>query len=194
MCSEIRTLEDAIDRVNKDHKKTEARNQAFDFIHEMGWLLQRNQLKLKLRGMDHCDFSPFPLERFKWLVEFAVEKDWCAVAKKLLGILFNGVVGPDEHHPFDQVLVDMCLLHRAVQRNCRAMVEFLLHYVPGSEIKSKSDSVHNSHIFKPDIAGPGGLTPLHIAASTAGSELVLDALTNDPASVSTLLFLYVSSL
>ncbi|OWM67383.1 hypothetical protein CDL15_Pgr000835 [Punica granatum] len=187
VCSEIRTLENAIDTVIEDHERAKARDQALDFINEMGWLLQCNHLKLRLKAVDLYDFSLFPLERFKWLVDFAVEKDWCAVVKKLLGILFGGVVGPEEHQPINRVLLDMGLLHRAVQRNCRAMVEFLLRYVPseelGSEMESKADPLQNCYVFKPDAAGPGGLTPLHIAASTAGSDLVLDALTNDPTSV-----------
>lgn len=35
-------------------------------------------------------------------------------------------------------------------------------------------------LFRPDMLGPSGLTPLHIASSTSGAESILDALTNDP--------------
>jgi hypothetical protein len=38
-------------------------------------------------------------------------------------------------------------------------------------------------LFTPDVIGPAGLTPLHIAAGKDGSEDVLDALTEDPGMV-----------
>lgn len=40
-----------------------------------------------------------------------------------------------------------------------------------------------SSLFRPDAVGPAGLTPLHIAAGTDGSEDVLDALTGDSGEV-----------
>jgi hypothetical protein len=38
-------------------------------------------------------------------------------------------------------------------------------------------------LIRPDMAGPAGLTPLHIAASMQGAEDVVDALTSDPCQV-----------
>lgn len=196
VCSEICTLEGVIETdvptvdINKDAEKTEAKNQALDFIHEMGWLLHRNHLNWSLNHLNP-NLSLFPFRRFKWLMEFSMDHDWCAVVKKLLGILCDGTVDLEDHSSVEFALSDMCLLHRAVQRNCRPMVELLLRYVPdkvvdkpGSEQKSQVDGNNYGFIFKPNVAGPAGLTPLHVAASREGSESVLDALTEDPGLVS----------
>ncbi|XVF62361.1 hypothetical protein PTKIN_Ptkin09bG0001500 [Pterospermum kingtungense] len=192
VCSEICTLEGVIETaiatidINKDAEKMKAKNQALDFIHEMGWLLHRNHLNWRLNHLNP-NLSLFPFRRFKWLMEFSMEHDWCAVVKKLLGILFAGTVDLEDHSSIEFALLDMCLLHRAVQRNCRPMVELLLRYVPdkvldkpGSEQKPRMDGTNYGFMFKPNVAGPAGLTPLHVAASREGSESVLDALTEDP--------------
>jgi len=85
----------------------------------------------------------------------------------------------------------MGLLHRAVQRNCRPMVELLLRYTPdkqlggpGTQQNQLADENNSRFMFKPDVAGPAGLTPLHVAACRDGAENVLDALTDDPGLVS----------
>ncbi|XP_037496239.1 squamosa promoter-binding-like protein 1 [Jatropha curcas] len=185
-CSEIRMLENVLDftETNADVNgigKMEAKNQAMDFIHEIGWLLHRSQLKYRLADLDpYTDL--FPLKRFKWLMEFSVDHEWCAVVKKLLNLLFNGVIGIGEHSSLNVALSEMGLLHRAVRKNSRSLVELLLRYVP-----EKSGAVNNlliggsseNFLFRPDVAGPAGLTPLHIAAGKDGSEDVLDALTDD---------------
>ena len=67
----------------------------------------------------------------------------------------------------------------AVRRNCRALVELLLRYTP----VSSSNDFNQYFLFRPDVKGPAGLTPLHIAAGTDGSEAVVDALTDDPGKV-----------
>lgn len=164
-----------------------------DFIHEMGWLLHRSQLRSRLGDLDP-NADPFPLKRFKWLMEFSVDHDWCAVVRKLLDILIEGCVGEGEDHSFIPALSEMGLLHRAVRKNSRPLVEFLLKYVPKnisdklhSEDKAVSDGVNHKYFFRPDVTGPAGLTPLHIAAGKDGSEDVLDALTNDPGMVRFLL-------
>ncbi|XWS53451.1 hypothetical protein CRYUN_Cryun10bG0002500 [Craigia yunnanensis] len=195
VCSEICTLEGVIETavptvdINKNAEKMETKNQALDFIHEMGWLLHRNHLNWRL-GHLNPNSNLFPFGRFKWLMEFSMDHDWCAVVKKLLGILFDGTVDLGDHSSFEFALLDMCLLHRAVGRNCRPMVELLLRYVPdkvldkpGSEQKPEVDGNYYGLMFKPNDAGPAGLTPLHMAASREGSENVLDALTDDPGSV-----------
>ncbi|XP_057468455.1 LOW QUALITY PROTEIN: squamosa promoter-binding-like protein 1 [Actinidia eriantha] len=176
VCSEICMLESAIegaeiaDDVQPESEQIKARNSALDFIHEMGWLLHRSQVKCRLDPTNPV-LNLFPFKRFSWLMEFSVEHNWCAVVKKLLGILFNGSVDSGEHPSVELALLEMCLLHRAVRRNCRSMVEFLLRYIP--------DGASN-FLFNSDAIGAGGLTPLHIAASRDASESVLDALTNDP--------------
>lgn len=162
--------------VEKEKKETEARTRALDFVNEMGWLLHRNQLKIKLTSMDpNSDLYSF--KRFKWLIEFSVDHDWCAVVKKLLGIIFSGTVDIADHDSVEVALVEVGLLHRAVRRNSSPMVELLLNYHHENGLDGRR---RESGLFRPDAAGPGGLTPLHIASGKDGSESVLDALTNDP--------------
>lgn len=87
------------------------------------------------------------------------------------------------------------LLHRAVRMKSRAMVELLLGYAPSflggindpdmERFKRKLDfKVRWGAIFKPDMHGPGGLSPLHVAASLQDGEEVVDALTSGPFGVS----------
>ncbi|KAB2599223.1 squamosa promoter-binding-like protein 1 [Pyrus ussuriensis x Pyrus communis] len=191
VCSEICMLEDVIevsetdDDIQSGPEKVEAKNQALDFIHELGWLLHRSRVKFRLGQLDP-NLDTFPYGRFRLLMEFSIDHDWCAVVKKLLGILFDGTVDAGEHPSLESALLDTGLLHRAVRINSRRMVEFLLRFVPGltgSERKEQVDRDGNSFLFKPDVVGPMGLTPLHIAASTDGCEQVLDALTDDPGKV-----------
>lgn len=58
------------------------------------------------------------------------------------------------------------------------MVDLLIHY-------SIVDSTDTSEkfIFLPNMAGPGGVTPLHLAACTSSSDDMVDALTSDPQEV-----------
>ncbi|PWA89002.1 SBP-like protein [Artemisia annua] len=182
VCSEICMLEsdlditETFDDVEKEKKETEARTRALDFVNEMGWLLHRSQLKIKLTSMDP-NSDLFSFKRFKWLIEFSVDHDWCAVVKKLLGIIFSGTVDIADHGSVEVALVEVGLLHRAVRRNSGPMVELLLNYHHENGLDGRR---HESGLFRPDAAGPGGLTPLHIASGKDGSESVLDALTNDP--------------
>nr|AVV48326.1 squamosa promoter binding-like protein [Litchi chinensis] len=194
VCSEIRSLENALEFTEADVDveqtvKTESRNQAMDFIHEIGWLFHRSQLRSRLGHMDP-NTDLYPLRRFKWLVEFSMDHAWCAVVKKLLNILLDGTVGSGEHPSLDLALSELGLLHRAVRKNCRPLVDLLLKYVPekvsdklGSENNAQADDGHEGFLFRPDVTGPAGLTPLHIAAGKDGSEDVLDALTDDPGMV-----------
>lgn len=190
ICTEIRMLENAIESETDEDVlemgKLEARTQAMDFVQEMGWLLHRSQLKLRL---DHLDPNTdlFPLKRFKWLMEFSMDHDWCAVVKKLLDILLNGTVSSGEHPSLNLALSEMGLLHKAVRRNSRPLVQLLLKYAPEQaseeqepESKSLEDRGHTRFLFTPAAIGPAALTPLHIAAGRDGSENVLDALTDDP--------------
>ncbi|XP_058008560.1 squamosa promoter-binding-like protein 1 isoform X2 [Hevea brasiliensis] len=190
VCSEIRMLEGVLELAETDAHvtgtgKMEAKNQAMDFIHEIGWLLHRSQLKSRLGHLDpYTDL--FPLKRFKWLMEFSMDHEWCAVVKKLLNILLKGIVGTGEHSSLNLALSEMGLLHRAVRKNSRSLVELLLRYVPGKsgpENKLLIGGSHEDNLFRPDVKGPAGLTPLHIAAGKDGSEGVVDALTDDPGMV-----------
>lgn len=186
VCSEICSLESLIEvadaAANTDNKALEIRNGALDFIHEMGWLLHRSHLKLRLG--ESSDVDPFPFERLRWLIEFSIDHDWCAVVKKLLTSLFDGIVELGQQNSNVQALLDIGLVHRAVRRNCRSMVEFLLSYRPnGASDETGGEHKVVEYLFRPDAMGPGGLTPLHIAASLDSCENVLDALTEDPRSV-----------
>lgn len=194
VCSEIRRLENVLESPETDSDDGETgnmdgKNQAMDFVHELGWLLHRNQLKSRLGQMDPNPES-FSLRRFKWLMDFSMDREWCAVVRKLLGILLEGTVGLGEHPSLSVALTEMGLVHRAVRKNSRTLVELLLQYSPrkvsdesGSEHKVPADAGNASFLFRPDASGPAGLTPLHIAAGKDGSEEVLDALTNDPGKV-----------
>lgn len=119
-------------------------------------------------------------------VVLSMDHEWCAVVKKLLSILLKGVVGTGEHSSLNLALSELGLLHRAVRKNSRPLVELLLRYVPGNagpENKLLIEGSHDYNLFRPDVTGPAGLTPLHIAAGKDGSEDVLDALTEDPGMV-----------
>ncbi|KDO86821.1 hypothetical protein CISIN_1g001971mg [Citrus sinensis] len=201
VCSEIRMLESALEfnRTDADVErfgKIDTKNQAMDFIHEIGWLFHRSQSKSRLGHLDP-NTDLFPLRRFKWLIEFSMDHEWCAVVKKLLHILLDGTVSLGEHPSLDLALTELGLLHRAVRKNSRPLVDLLLRFVPlevsdrlGSENKALVDGVHKGFLFRPDVIGPAGLTPIHIAAGKDGSEDVLDALTDDPGMVISLLIFF----
>ncbi len=125
-----------------------------------------------------------------------MERNWCAVVQKLLDILFEVNNLEAAFTKLSDVLrEEVSLLHRAVQRKCRPMVELLLGYVPSSLAHANESEFslfqrklqfksHWASIFRPDVNGPAGLTPLHIAANMQDSEEVVDALTSDPCQVS----------
>ncbi|CAL0320893.1 unnamed protein product [Lupinus luteus] len=191
VCSEICVLEPLLQLSETDLDidgtgKIEAKNQALDFIHEMGWLLHRNRLKSRMVHLNSSAES-FPLKRFKWLMEFSMDHDWCAVVKKLLNLLLDGTVNSGDHPSLYLALSEMALLHRAVRRNSKQLVDLLLRYVPenvSDKLGTENKALRGEEsLFRPDVAGPAGLTPLHIAAGKDGSEDVLDALTNDPCMV-----------
>jgi len=193
VCSEICTLESTIDLTETDNiqgknAKMEVRNEAMDFVHEMGWLLHKSRLKSRLGYLDP-NSGHFTLGRFRRLMEFSMDHNWCAVVKNLLDVLLDGTVGAGEHPFLKLALCEMGLLHRAVRRNSRPLVECLLRYVPfnvSDELRTELSSLavgDQYNLFRPDVVGPAGLTPLHVAAGTDGSEDILDALTDDPGKV-----------
>ncbi|XP_054806005.1 squamosa promoter-binding-like protein 12 [Prosopis cineraria] len=193
ICTEICDLESVIEAaeicedVQMRRKQMEEKTRALDFIQEMGWLLHRSRVKARLGPI--APFQDlFHFNRFKWLVDFCMDHDWCAVMKKLLDIMFEGTVDAGEHASVQLALLDLGLLHRAVSRNCRPMVELLLKFAPvqtsDDDSKEKQAGKNSERfLFKPDSVGPAGLTPLHVAASMHGSENVLDALIDDPGMV-----------
>ncbi|KAI3459169.1 hypothetical protein Pfo_015832 [Paulownia fortunei] len=188
VCSEVCNLEsiiEATEAADGDTNEVKARNQALDFVHEMGWLLHKSHLMFRL-GATSSDVDLFPFKRFRWLIEFAIDHDWCAVVKKLLSILFDGAVDVGQHTSILVALLDIGVLHQAVRKKSRSMVEFLLEYHPSGALETgpKQKQLDDRHyLFRSDTMGPGGLTPLHIAASLDSCENVVDALTEDPGSV-----------
>lgn len=194
ICSEICNLENVIetaetaDDIQIKAKLMEEKTRALYFIQEMGWLLHRSRVKVRL-GPRAPVQDRFHFNRFTWLVGFSMDHDWCAVMKKLLDLIVEGAVDTGDHSSIELALLDMGLLHTAVKRNCRPMVELLLNFVPvkasdGGDSKEKQvNKSPDRFLFRPDTTVPAGLTPLHVAASTNGSENILDALTDDPGMV-----------
>lgn len=202
VCSEIRTLENVLELKKNDEDAyeingiSETRRQAMEFINEMGWLLHRSNLKSRLADQDP-NAVIFSFRRFKWLMDFSMDHDWSAVVKKLVDILVAGNVGSGEHSSLKVALSELGLLHRAVRRNSKSMVEQLLRYVPvnvSEEFISFADGSQEKFLFQPDAQGPAGLTPLHIAAGKDGSEDVLNALIDDPGKACIIFFIVSLSL
>ncbi|CAH9114911.1 unnamed protein product [Cuscuta epithymum] len=189
VCSEICTLESILEVAEteclgsqQENEKLEARSRALDFIHEMGWLLRISHAKIRLVSNMN---RHFPFDRFRWLIEFSVDRDWCAVVKKLLDVLFAGLEDEGEYSSVEVALRDIGLLHRAISGKHRSIVEALLQYCPDIVCDKKELSKKRSslYVFRPDAVVVGGLTPLHIVASQDGLENMLDALTSDPGQV-----------
>ncbi|KAF6154953.1 hypothetical protein GIB67_018390 [Kingdonia uniflora] len=186
MCSEIRMLENAIETSESDDdiieatRKAEDKKQALDFIHEMGWLLHRSNLRSRSSGhMDLNTDTLFPFTRFKELMEFSMDRSWRVVVKKLLDIIFEGTVDTCQHSSIELALSEMGLIHKAIRRSSRVLLELLLKYIPYQSL-IKFPQREYSYLFRPDAASPAGLTPLHVAASGVGCYDILDALTDDP--------------
>ncbi|XP_077229752.1 squamosa promoter-binding-like protein 1 [Tasmannia lanceolata] len=178
ICSELHTLESSIEVIEVDNMRS--RDQIIEFLHEFGWLLERSHLSSRsdLAIIQHTGFSNV---RFKWLLEFSVERDWCAVVRKILNILFDRKVGGADYS-VEELLDEVCPLHRAVRRNCGSMVEFLLKYNPKEEkaALANPEAKFRKKLFVSNRRGPRGITPLHIAASMEGADGVLNLLTDQP--------------
>jgi hypothetical protein len=140
--------------------------------------------------------------KLKCLLIFSVERNWCTVVRKLLDVACGHRNIESGVSRLSQVLKDdVSLLHRAVRNKDRCMVELLLAYVPpfaSSENHANSGGLDQfskvmqfklqwGNLFRPDMSGPAGLTPLHVAASLQDAEGVVDALTSDPFQVCTVL-------
>jgi hypothetical protein len=164
-----------------------------DFLHELGWFFQ-----ISLTYPRVTDLPVFLPSRQKDLLIFAVKRDWCALVNKLLDLVFGLVLAsPDKTSTsLSEFFGDeMSLLHLAVERQCRPMVRLLLAYSPPNSEDGSADlkdllkdvlkhDLTNSAIFTPNMSGPGGSTPLHMAATMKGAEEIIDDLTSDPNEVS----------
>ncbi|KAL0352555.1 UNVERIFIED_CONTAM: Squamosa promoter-binding-like protein 16, partial [Sesamum calycinum] len=183
ICKELRLLEpdingtEACDGILADDIQSRGtprfREEVLHFLDELGWLFQRKH-NSSLSGI-----PDYRLTRFKFLFIFSVEHDFCAVVKTLLDILLELNLGRTGlARESLEMLSEIHLLNRAVKRRSRSMVDLLIHY-------SIVDSTDTSEkfIFLPNMAGPGGVTPLHLAACTSSSDDMVDALTSDPQEV-----------
>ena len=136
-----------------------SREEVLCFLNELGWLFQK-----KCRSE-----SDFSLSRFKFLLVSSVERDYSSLVRTILDMMVerDGTMSKESL----DMLAEIQLLSRAVKRKNTKMAETLIHYSA------------KRFIFLPSVKGPGGITPLHLAASTSGSEDMIDVLTNDPQEV-----------
>uniref|UniRef100_A0A0E0FKF5 SBP-type domain-containing protein n=1 Tax=Oryza nivara TaxID=4536 RepID=A0A0E0FKF5_ORYNI len=185
VCSEIRTLEHLLNLVSFDDTLVEkndllaSRDRALNFLHEFGWFLQRSHIRATSETPKDCT-EGFPAARFRWLLSFAVDREFCAVIKKLLDTLFQGGVDLDVQSTVEFVL-KQDLVFVAVNKRSKPLIDFLLTYTTSSAPMDGTESAAPAQfLFTPDIAGPSDITPLHIAATYSDTAGVLDALTDDP--------------
>ncbi|XP_043713385.1 squamosa promoter-binding-like protein 14 [Telopea speciosissima] len=178
ICQELKVLESEFEESTRmacvsehlqDFVRPRSRKDILHFLNELGWVFQGKSTPLRSEGLDSSYL------RFKYLFTFSVDRDWCALVKTLLDILVEKYSG-EEGLPKEcvEALSEIHLLNRAVKRKCRNMVKLLVQYSLTSSNASKK------YLFPPNLAGPGGITPLHLAASMKDSEDLIDALTNDP--------------
>ncbi|CAH8370956.1 unnamed protein product [Eruca vesicaria subsp. sativa] len=171
ICKELNRLEDEFHPKDITEEQTynsnrpSSREEVLSFLNELGWLFQKKW------ASGESDFS---LPRFKFLLVCSVERDYCSLVRTLLDMMVQRNLGNDGlmNKELLDILAEIQLLNRAVKRKNTKMVETLLHYSVNTTAKK--------FIFLPSIKGPGDITPLHLAASTSGSDDMIDVLTNDP--------------
>jgi len=183
ICKELNRLGEEFHPKSQDMTEEQAqssnrgptsREEVLCFLNELGWLFQKNQTS-ELR--EQSDFS---LARFKFLLVCSVERDYCALIRTLLDMLVErNLVNDELNREALDMLAEIQLLNRAVKRKSTKMVELLIHYLVNPLTLSSS----RKFVFLPNITGPGGITPLHLAACTSGSDDMIDLLTNDPQEV-----------
>ena len=180
ICSEIRSLEKALDEDISSDVRINDEAETIKFLHELGWIFQSTSYAIDPHGDCGSDRSLHTDDnstvminpvRFKGVLRYAVIRDWCAVVKKLLDLMFD--IGDGDE--LFRVLSDVNLIHEAVKRKCRLMVELLLHYKPKVTHSSRFQSM-----FTPVVKRQCGFSPLHVAATMSGAEEMIDILTNDP--------------
>ncbi|KAF4365386.1 hypothetical protein CsatB_007948 [Cannabis sativa] len=181
ICKELKVLESTFqgerkvseviaEDENHDDGRPSSKEEVLHFLNELGWLFQRKRASSFLNGP--C----YSLGRFKFLLTFSVERNCSSLIKTLLDILVERNMDENElSRETVEMLSEVQLLHRAVKRKCKKMVDLLINYsVIGSDVVSKK------YIFPPNHVGPGYITPLHLAACMSSSDEMIDALTNDP--------------
>ncbi|XVF74038.1 hypothetical protein PTKIN_Ptkin13bG0029600 [Pterospermum kingtungense] len=181
ICKELRLLESefdteakASDIISEEHASDchwpRSREEVLHYLNELGWLFQRRSTCPLPKSYDYS------LCRFKFLLVFSVERDFCALVKVILDMLVESNLDMDGLSRESLALLsEIQLLSRAVKRRCRKMADLLIHY----SIRT-SDENSKRFIFPPNLEGAGGITPLHLAACTSGSDDMVDVLTNDP--------------
>ncbi|KAJ6731250.1 SQUAMOSA PROMOTER-BINDING-LIKE PROTEIN 4 [Salix viminalis] len=181
ICKELRLLESEFDEKAEasnivseeqahDLGRLRSREEALHFLNELGWLFQRKSVPSMLEGPDYS------LNRFKFLLIFSVDRDYCVLVKTILDMLVERNMCRDELSKESlEMLHEIQLLNRSVKRRCRKMADLLIHYCIIGR-----DNSSTTYIFPPNVGGPGGITPLHLAACASGSDGLVDALTNDP--------------
>ncbi|CAD5189253.1 unnamed protein product [Musa acuminata subsp. malaccensis] len=184
ICQELRALESDIDEdvqmadaIPEEQVQSSvqprSREDVMHFLNELGWLFQRTNAPSSLTLLD------FSITRFKYLFTFSVERDWCNLIKTLLDILVERSMRNDALEQESlEMLSEVHLLIRAVNRKSKQMIDLLLHYC----VCHGKDAT-KVYLFPPNMSGPGGMTPLHMAASMQDAEDIVDALTNDPQEV-----------
>ncbi|CAL0318558.1 unnamed protein product [Lupinus luteus] len=181
ICKELRPLEsefdseeEACDAISDEHEndygRPRSREEALHFLNELGWLFQRE------RFSNAHEVQDYSLDRFKFVLTFAVERNCCMLVKTLLDVLVDRhLEGESLSTSSVNMLNAIQLLNRAVKRKYRNMVDLLICY----SIPLKNETSRR-YVFPPNVGGQDGITPLHLAACTSNSEGVIDSLTNDP--------------
>ncbi|XP_074273434.1 squamosa promoter-binding-like protein 14 isoform X2 [Silene latifolia] len=180
ICQELRLLEQEFDKEAKPDSviigepftnisSPGSHEEILCFLNELGWLFQRQSSS----DVGTHDFSP---RRYQYLLTFSIERDYCALVKTLLDIFTEKDYRTDglSSECLD-ALEKTNLLHRAVKKRSKRMVDMLIHYSP-----PHGNGASNRYIFPPNLSGPGGITPLHLAACSSGSYDIVDVLTDDP--------------
>ncbi|CAL4964034.1 unnamed protein product [Urochloa decumbens] len=184
VCSEIRMLEHELNLSSFDETSERigdlmaSRSRALHFLQEIGWLLQRRHVHATSEQRQYCT-EGFSVARFRWLLSFAIDQEWCAVVKKLLNTMFQGDINLDVSSPVEFALGENLLL-TAVKKRSKPLVHFLLRYTTTNYAPDSGAINPIQFLFTPDMAGPSNITPLHIAATISDATSVLDALTDDP--------------
>ncbi|KAG2544740.1 hypothetical protein PVAP13_9KG378097 [Panicum virgatum] len=93
VCSEVSELESIFESSSDEYAVVDdnARDQALEFLNELGWLLHRANRMSKQAETD-TPLAAFNMWRFRKLGIFAMEREWCAVVEMLLNFLFIGHV------------------------------------------------------------------------------------------------------
>ncbi|XP_044956142.1 squamosa promoter-binding-like protein 1 isoform X2 [Hordeum vulgare subsp. vulgare] len=185
ICCEIRMLEEKLNifafaNVLEGREDLMAsRSQALKFLHEIGWLLQRSHSRAtSSKAPQQHRVVGFLAARFRWLLSFAVDQEWCGVVKMLLDTLFQGNI--DVPSPVEFVLGES-LVFKAVNKRSKPLVDCLLRYTTNSApVGGGAVATPARFVFTPDMTGPSDITPLHSAATISNAAAVLDALTDDP--------------